>query len=75
MKLLELMFESFWHFIGFTILFNGIRNPFKIIFGIYVIASLIGVFYGITKTKETLNNEVCINKGIVIDRINNRFII
>lgn len=42
-------------FIGFTILFNDfLDEPFKYIFMIYFVTSLIGLYYGITKTEETL---------------------
>lgn len=62
-------------FIGFTILFNGTSNPFKIIFGVYLITSLIGIYYGITKTKETLNNQIERNYEIKIEKKGNKFII
>lgn len=41
--------------IGFTILFNNnAEEPFKVIFLVYLITCLIGLYHGVTKGKETL---------------------
>jgi MFS family permease len=61
-------------FIGFTILFNKFfETPFKFIFSIYLITSLIALYYGFFKTQETLSkdNNLFIKKKA---RINNMFI-
>jgi len=45
-------------FIGFSLLFSRFDNPFRYIFLIYLVSSLIALYYGIVKTKETLNHKV-----------------
>lgn len=60
-------------FIGFTILFNNsVREPFKLIFGIYFIASILALYLGARNIEETLGarkeevkTETIINKTFV----------
>lgn len=43
-------------FIGFTILFNDFaKNPFKLAFTIFLITSLIGLYYGVKTVPETID--------------------
>lgn len=48
----------FGSFIGFTILLNvNSTNPFKIVFLVYFVISIIGIYHGITHSQETLKVE------------------
>lgn len=62
--------------IGFTVFFSGqFHDPFKYIFMIYIVFSILGLYYGITKAKETLQ-EVCEPTKDIIEpeRLGGKFI-
>ncbi|WP_202709584.1 MFS transporter [Sporosalibacterium faouarense] len=62
--------------IGFTIIFGNynIENPFKYIFGIYMIFSIVGLLYGLLKVEETLVKDKKMKEVTVIKPRDSRFI-
>ncbi|NLC04306.1 MAG: MFS transporter [Tissierellia bacterium] len=56
-------------FIGFTILFNNYSdNPFQLIFTIFLITGLIGLYYGIKSVPETIHFEREYEEGNIKDK-------
>ena len=55
-------------FVGFNILYSFPKGPFKIIFTIFLITSLIGLYYGIKTVAETIHLKKEYEEGKIKDK-------